>query len=78
MDLILRDKLAIDRTHLANERTLMAYLRTSLYLIVFSLVVFTKENLNYLSVPLLISLIIAIVGYIRYYKVKKRIKSLYK
>jgi putative membrane protein len=33
-ELILRDHLALDRTRLANERTLLAYLRTSLMLIV--------------------------------------------
>jgi putative membrane protein len=33
-DLILRDRLALDRTRLANERTLLAYLRTALMLLV--------------------------------------------
>ncbi|MFA5043731.1 MAG: DUF202 domain-containing protein [Kiritimatiellia bacterium] len=33
-DLILRDELAIDRTHLANERTLMAYLRSGVALLI--------------------------------------------
>jgi putative membrane protein len=33
-ELILRDRLAIDRTHLANERTLLAYIRTAFMLIV--------------------------------------------
>jgi len=33
-ELILRDRLALDRTRLANERTLLAYLRTSLMLLV--------------------------------------------
>jgi putative membrane protein len=33
-ELILRDRLAIDRTHLANERTLLAYLRTAFMLLV--------------------------------------------
>ena len=31
-ELILRDRLAIDRTVLANERTLLAYIRTALTL----------------------------------------------
>ena len=31
-ELILRDHLALDRTRLANERTLLAYLRTALML----------------------------------------------
>lgn len=33
-DLILRDKLAIDRTLLANERTLLAYLRSAVGLLI--------------------------------------------
>jgi putative membrane protein len=33
-ELILRDRLAIDRTHLANERTLLAYVRTAFMLII--------------------------------------------
>jgi putative membrane protein len=32
--LILRDHLALDRTRLANERTLLSYLRTALMLLV--------------------------------------------
>jgi putative membrane protein len=33
-ELVLRDKLAIDRTRLANERTVLAYLRTAFMLII--------------------------------------------
>jgi putative membrane protein len=33
-ELILRDRLALDRTHLANERTLLAYVRTAFMLVV--------------------------------------------
>ena len=33
-ELILRDHLALDRTRLANERTLLAYIRTALMLMV--------------------------------------------
>jgi putative membrane protein len=33
-ELILRDRLALDRTHLANERTLLAYVRTAFMLLV--------------------------------------------
>jgi putative membrane protein len=33
-ELILRDHLAIDRTRLANERTLLAYIRTAFMLLV--------------------------------------------
>jgi putative membrane protein len=33
-ELILRDHLALDRTRLANERTLLSYMRTALMLVV--------------------------------------------
>jgi putative membrane protein len=33
-ELILRDRLALDRTRLANERTLLAYVRTAFMLLV--------------------------------------------
>jgi putative membrane protein len=33
-DLILRDHLALDRTRLANERTLLAYIRTAFMLVI--------------------------------------------
>ena len=36
-EIILRDYLALERTRLANERTLFAYIRTSLYLILAGL-----------------------------------------
>ena len=36
-DLILRDRLAVDRTVLANERTLLAYIRTALTLLLLGL-----------------------------------------
>ncbi len=46
-DLILRDHLAIDRTALANERTLLAYLRTAMGLafIGLSILHFEGEHL---------------------------------
>lgn len=79
MELILRDKLAIDRTHLANERTLLSYLRTSLYLIIFSLVIFSETDLLYVSFSsITLSGIIAVVGLFRYYRTKRRINNLYK
>ncbi len=31
---ILRDRLALDRTHLANERTFLAYVRTAFMLVI--------------------------------------------
>jgi putative membrane protein len=45
-ELILRDRLAIDRTILANERTLLAYARTALALLIAGL---SLMHLPYLS-----------------------------
>lgn len=79
MELILRDKLAIDRTHLANERTLLSYLRTSLYLIIFSLVIFSETELLYVSLSsITLSSVIGVVGLFRYNITKRRINNLYK
>lgn len=79
MELILRDKLAIDRTHLANERTLLSYLRTSLYLIIFSLVIFSETELLYVSLSsITLSSVISVVGLFRYNRTKRRINNLYK
>jgi len=36
-DLILREKLAIERTHMANQTTLLAFFRTSMYFFVAGL-----------------------------------------
>lgn len=36
-DLVLREKLAIERTHLANQTTLLSFLRTSMYFFVAGL-----------------------------------------
>jgi len=43
--IILRDELALDRTHLANDRTLLAYVRTALALLLagVTFVYFSKE-----------------------------------
>lgn len=38
--LVLRDELAIDRTRLANERTLLAWIRTALMLLVSGITLF--------------------------------------
>ncbi|NBS14914.1 MAG: DUF202 domain-containing protein, partial [Verrucomicrobia bacterium] len=57
-DLILRDELAIDRTVLANERTLLSYIRLAITLIIagISIVHFAMEKwfetIGFLCVPI--------------------------
>jgi len=73
--LILRDRLARDRTELANERTLLAYIRTGIMLLGSSitLIKLLADSpfmliLGYVLFP--ISLLTIIWGIIRYRKVK--------
>ena len=47
--LILRDHLALERTKLANERTLFSYIRTSLYLLTAGIGIFQIENISRLD-----------------------------
>lgn len=52
-EIILRDYLAIERTRLANERTLLSYIRSSLYLLLASIAIFQLKdfpNFIYLAI----------------------------
>jgi putative membrane protein len=79
--IILRDFLALERTTLANERTLFAYIRTSLYLILGGIAFLKMESLEtvqwlaYLSFG--ISLIMIIYGIVRYFKLKHKLQKFY-
>ena len=78
-ELILRDKLALERTTLANERTFLAYLRSAVALMLagLSIIHFSAKGwyiiTGFASIPF--AILIAIVGLIRYKKIKKQIKS---
>lgn len=78
---ILRDYLAIERTRLANERTLLSYIRSSLYLLIGSIAFFQlKEfpNFKYLAiVSLVFSLVFFVIGIYRFTLLKKSLKRLY-
>jgi putative membrane protein len=78
-DLILRDRLALDRTVLANERTLLAYVRTALAFLItgIGLVKFFQEILlDILGVIFCVcSMITLIVGLIRYRAYNKNFKK---
>ena len=76
-DLILRERLAIQRTILANQSTFLSFLRTSMYFLVAGISV---DEL--LSTPsayiieyafLMISGLVLIVGVVNYFVQKKRI-----
>ena len=77
--LIVRDFLARQRTKLANDRTLLAYIRTSLYFIVSGTALIkvndleNVKELGYFS--FLISVILLIVGFINFFKLKRKLSK---
>lgn len=76
-DLILREKLALQRTILANQSTLLAFLRTALYFSIAALSLhnlFKIENSLYLEITLYsFSILILIFGVTNYFIHRKRI-----
>lgn len=79
--LILRDHLALQRTKLANERTLLTYIRSALYLIIAGIAFLNVrefEHIPYLGyLCLIFSGLLFIVGIIRYLQLKKQINLMY-
>jgi putative membrane protein len=80
-EIILRDHLAMERTKLANERTLLSYLRTSLYLILGGIALLSAQiemlkHLGYASLGM--SVVLLLIGIIRYRQLKKHLTRMYK
>ena len=81
IDLSLRDVLALDRTRMANYRTLLAFIVTSLHIGALGLT-FHKleefERLSWLFVPLtVLSLIVFVLGLGSYIRVRKDVSRAY-
>ena len=80
--IILRDHLAMERTKLANERTLLSYLRTSLYLVLGGIAFLGMKNLEELRnlgyFSLVLSVVLLIIGLVRFYQLKRHLKNMYK
>ncbi len=80
-EVILRDYLAIERTRLANERTLLSYIRSSLYLLLGGIAYFQLEifpNFKYLAfASLFFSALFFVIGIYRFTLLKKSLKKLY-
>jgi putative membrane protein len=78
-DLILRDELAIDRTILANERTILAYLRGAVSLILVGITFvhfFETHLLGYVGLACVpFGVVVGIFGYIRYRTMNKAIRD---
>ncbi len=79
--LTMRDHLAIDRTRLANERTLLSFIRTALYFSIMGITVIKLEFLqaiSWTSLPFFVlSGILFIIGIIMYSRTKRSIRGLY-
>jgi putative membrane protein len=78
-DLILREKLAIQRTHLANQATFLSFLRTSMYFLVAG---FTIQKLSdhktaeFFEILLFaISAILLVIGAVNYLINYRKIKK---
>ncbi len=80
-EVILRDYLAIERTRLANERTLLSYIRSSLYLLLGSIAIFQLKdfpNFKYLAIlSFVFSVLFFVIGVCRFALLKKSLKRLY-
>lgn len=82
-EMILRDHLALDRTTLANERTVLAYFRTAIMLFVTGLTIIKVFSDDRLLVVvgfglLPIALAIFILGLLRFLKIRRKLRTLYK
>lgn len=80
-DIILRDFLALERTTLANERTLFAYLRAGIYMVIAGFAFLELEDfldLVWLSYILFsISLFLFIFGFVRFFIMKNKLNVYY-
>lgn len=77
-EMIPRDYLARQRTTLANDRTLLSYIRTSLYFLVSGTALIKVEDLENVKgfgyISFAISLAMLIFGFYNYFKIKRRLK----
>lgn len=78
-DLILREKLALQRTVLANQSTYLAFIRTSMYFLIAGLTLHHLLN-NWKGIVFgvglgLVSLVMLILGSINYLSQQRKIKQ---
>lgn len=77
--LILRDLLALERTKLANERTLFSYIRTSLYLLTAGIGILQIDSISRLDglawICIVSGILLFFAGFARFRRMKKYLKS---
>ncbi|MDP5171570.1 MAG: DUF202 domain-containing protein [Bacteroidia bacterium] len=80
-DLILRDRLAIDRTRLANQRTLLAFFRTGLYLLMTAAAVWNLEFLQELhwlgEIAVVTGILVILIGIASFFRMRNKINQSY-
>lgn len=80
--IILRDYLALERTTMANERTLFSYIRTSLYLVLGGIGLIKLEDFSSLSwlgnLSLIVSGLLFVYGVVRYFVLKRKLQKFYR
>lgn len=76
----LREHLALERTKLANERTLLSYIRASLYLFIGGIALLEVQgygNLNWIGyAALFFCFVLITIGISRYIALEKKLKNL--
>ena len=80
-DLILRDHLALVRTRLANERTLLSYIRSALYLLLGGIALLQLENYGDLywvgNASLVMCVLFITIGFYRYHTLRRQLDRMY-
>jgi putative membrane protein len=78
-DLILREKLAIERTEMANDRTFLSFIRTGLYFSIAGITINEVLKLRYgllLEVVFIVlAALIIITGIVKYTTQKRKIRE---
>ncbi len=78
-DLILRERLALQRTSMSNDTTLLSFIRTALYFSIAGMSVNTLLKVNYgLWIEIVfwaISLCILTIGIIKYFRQKQSLRD---
>lgn len=78
-DLILREKLAIERTDMAIDRTFLSFIRTSLYFIIAGMTVNSLMKVSYgwwaEIIFWFLGIVILITGIVKFILQKKKLKN---
>jgi putative membrane protein len=80
-EIILRDYLAMERTKLANERTLLSYIRSALYLLLGGIAIIQLEgfeNIKFLGFfSLVLTVVLVVIGVYRFRNLNGQLKTYY-